>query len=304
MTTVSLALVPIFLIILVGYLFQYRNFPGQVFWPLMEKVIYFVLFPCLLFHSLSTAPLRELTIAPLASVLVTTILLATGLLILLRPWLPVSGPEFTSIFQGSIRFNGFVGIAVATTLEIPSGLALSALAFATLIPLINVLCVIVLTHYTTHDSTRWSTIGAALLRNPLIIACLLGIVLNGLNLQLPSQLQQTIEILGRAALPFGLLVVGAGLDFSAMKTSVLSVVISVVFRLLLFPVMTWLICQFWELETAATQIAVLFTAIPTATSSYILARQLGGDYRLMASIITLQTIVAAVTLPLVLTILK
>jgi hypothetical protein len=301
MTTVSLALVPIFLIILLGYSFKQLGFPGNEFWPPLEKVTYFVLFPCLLINNLTTTPLHHLKIAPLVTALISSILLVAGLLVMVRPWLPVGGPEFTSIFQGSVRFNSYVGIAVVVALKIPSGLTLTAVALAAMIPVINLLCVVILAHHASSGPTRWQNIVQALIRNPLILACVIGIFVNWTGFRLPVMLQQTLEIIGRAALPFGLLAVGAGLCFNAMTNGVRSLLISIVIKLLLFPLLTWLMCHIFQLDAQATMIAVLFTAVPTATSSYILARQMGGDYTLMANIITLQTVMAAVTLPLVVT---
>ena len=303
MFTISVALFPVFLIILLGYGFVRLDFPGPAFWPLLEKMIYFVLFPILLVHSLSTAPLRSLAIAPMAGALISAVLLVSIFLVMIRPWLPIEGPTFTSLFQGSIRFNGYVGLAIAASLNPQSGLALGALALGAMVILINVLCVVILAHYTTHEPLRWGRIFLALARNPLILGCLIGIFLNWSRWSVPSVLQHTIDILGRAALPFGLLAVGAGLCFSHVKNNLLSLVVSVIVKLIGLPMLTWLTCHLFHVNVQATTIAILFTALPTATSSYILARQMGGDYTLMASIITLQTVLALVTLPLMLTLL-
>lgn len=303
MFTISVALFPVFLIILLGYGFVRTDFPGQAFWPLLEKMTYFVLFPILLVHHLSTAPLRSLAIAPMSSALITALLLLSIFLIGVRPWFSIEGPTFTSIFQGSIRFNGYVGLAIAVSLNPHSGLTLGALALGALVPLINVLCVVVLAHYATHEPPHWRSILRALGRNPLILGCLMGIFLNWSRWPVPGILQQTLEILGRAALPLGLLTVGAGLHFSHLRRNIFSLLTSITMKLILLPLLTWLTCHVFQVNPQAMTIAILFTALPTATSSYILARQMGGDYTLMASIITLQTILAMVTLPLMLTLL-
>lgn len=301
MSTISTALFPVFLIILLGYSFVRTDFPGQAFWPLLEKMTYFVLFPVLLVHHLSTAPLRSLAIAPMAGALISALLVMSIFLIGVRSWFPIDGPTFTSLFQGSIRFNGYVGLAIAVSLNPQSGLTLGALALGAMVPLINVLCVVVLAHYAAHEPPHWRSILLALGRNPLILGCLIGIFLNWSRCPVPSILQQAMEILGRAALPFGLLAVGAGLHFSHFRKNMWSLLTSVTMKLILLPILTWLTCRVFQVHPQAMTIAILFTALPTATSSYILARQMGGDYTLMASIITLQTILAMVTLPLMLT---
>ncbi|MEZ5583399.1 MAG: hypothetical protein R3F37_12235 [Candidatus Competibacteraceae bacterium] len=140
------ALGPIFSLILLGFGLKLYRFPGEAFWPAAEQLTYFVLFPALLVHRLALAELGDYAVGPFASVLVAGLLLATLLLFLLRPLLGVDGPAFSSVYQGGIRFNTYVGLAAAGALFHLPGSTLAALAMAVLIPLINVLCVGVLTH--------------------------------------------------------------------------------------------------------------------------------------------------------------
>ncbi len=296
------ALTPVFLIILLGYVFKRLQFPGDAFWPLMEKVTYFVLFPALLIDNLiSASPLQNLTVLSMGLALLSTVLLMSGLLIISQPWLPVSGPTFTSIFQGAIRFNGYIGIAIALALHGAPGVTLSALAIAAMVPVINVLCVTVLAHYASHERMRWQAILQALTRNPLILGCLTGIILNLTQIPIPHALRETTDILGRAALPFGLLAIGAGLQFRLVSEDHWGLLISSAVKLLIFPILVKLFCQFWQLDPQTTHVAVIFAAVPTASSGYILARQMGGNASLMANIITAQTLLAMLTLPIALT---
>jgi len=296
----STALIPIFLLIMLGYGLKWLDFLGTAFWPALEKLTYFLLFPALLISSLATAPLQTLTVAPLIAALIIAMGVMAALTWSLRGLFGSDGAAFSSVFQGSVRFNTYVGLAVAAALYPTQGLTLAALAVAVLIPLVNVLCVLVLSHSASPHPTSWRTIGVAMGQNPLILACLVGVALNLSTLPIPSAIHHTISLLGRAALPLGLLAVGAALQFNILHGQLTALVISSGLKLVIFPLLTGSVCGFLQVDTAATVIAVLFSALPTAPSAYMLARQMGGDAGLMANLITLQTLLAAITLPLVL----
>ncbi len=303
MFAVSLTLIPLFLIILLGYLLNHFKFFDESFWPSLEKMTYFVFFPALLINKLSTAPLSDAHIVPTALVLSGTVCLMSLLIVLLRPMLPISGAAFSSVFQGGVRFNSYLGLAIALMLSPSLGVVISAVALIAMVPLLNTLCVIVLAHYASHKPAHWRTVVTALSRNPLVLGCVIGISLNLLNIPLPSALQHTLSILGSATLPLGLLAVGAALRFSAIRHAQLPLFISSSIKLIVFPTCVWAGCHLLAITEEMRYLAVMFAALPTATSSYILARQMGGDYTLMANIITLQTLLAALSLPIMLTVL-
>ena len=135
------ALAPIFLLILFGHLLARTGFPGAGFWAPAERLTYYVLFPSLLVSSLATAPLGATALGPLALVLAGSVLAATLLLLLCRPLFGVDGPGFSSVVQGAVRFNTYVGLAAAYALLGQHGLTLAAVAIAVLVPLVNVVCV-------------------------------------------------------------------------------------------------------------------------------------------------------------------
>jgi malonate transporter len=173
--SVSIALLPVFGLILLGFLLGRTGFPGgEGFWSGAERLIYYLLFPSLLFSNLASAPLRGLPVTEMAAALAAAVLAISLLLVLVRPALGIPGPAFGSLFQGAIRQNTYVGLAGAAALAGQRGLTLASVAIAVLIPLLNLLCVGVLSRY---GSARRSGFGALLemLRNPLILACAAGI---------------------------------------------------------------------------------------------------------------------------------
>lgn len=292
------ALIPIFIVILSGYGFRRLHFPGDAFWPFVERFTYFVLFPCLLLQRTATAPLDTYTVGQMSAVLLAGTGLMAGLLLLIWIWWSDSAAAFTSFFQGGIRFNTYVGLSAAYALFDNDGLSLAAMAIAVLIPFVNLLCVTVLVSFNQTDTRSWRTVIIELIRNPLIIACTAGIIVNISGVDLPKGISNTLDIFGRASLPLGLMAVGAGLEFGTARASVKIIMLSCILKLIVLPVVVWTIAQALNAHIMTTAIAVLFAALPGAPSSYILARQLGGDSSLMARIVTLQIIVSMLTLPI------
>ena len=297
MSVIVAAVLPVFALLILGHVARRTGFLELAFWSQVEKGTYFVLFPALLVLRLVQA---EMDLASTGMVMLGAVLtpLTGGLLAYLaRPFLQLDGPDFTSLFQGSARFNTYVGLALAATLPAPA-LMLAALVLAIMIPLVNVLCVLVFARE-VHQGGGLRNVVLSILKNPLILGCLCGIALNLSGLQLPALVPEVLGKLAVMALPLGLLAVGAGLRLKALRVGGRAFVVSVLIKLVLLPALLGLVMKSLGLEGVGLQVLVMFAALPTASSAYILARQLGGNHELMAAMITGQTLVALLTLPLV-----
>ncbi len=294
------ALAPVFCIVLIGYSLRRLRFLDDGFWPHAEKVTYYVFFPALLFTSLSTASFNDYPALPMGGALVTGILVTAALTLFLRRFLECDGPAFSSVFQGAVRMNTYVGIAGAMALAGDEGVTLIAIAILAIVPLVNLLCVPILAHFGSQETHGVRTAIIQIVKNPLILGCAAGYAVNASDLPLPGPVFETLRILSKAALPMGLMAVGAGLNFAALKTHATPMALSAVLKLLVYPLATAIACELYKVPDSAALVALIFSALPTASSSYILARQLGGDASLMAGVITSQTVAAAVTMPLVL----
>jgi hypothetical protein len=211
----------------------------------------------------------------------------------------MDGPDFTSVFQGAVRGNTYVGLALAAGLLGDAGFAIASLAFAVIVPLVNVLSVAVLASHGGHTSATPWTAMASIARNPLVLACVAGATLSAAAIPQPDLIHRTLERLGRPALPLGLLTVGAALQFTALGHALGPLALSSAFKLVLMPLLVRILCHWLAVDPLTTATLTLLAALPTATSSYILARQLGGNAPLMALVISCQTVSAALTLPLV-----
>ncbi len=295
---VLLALLPVLILIALGFGLRYRRIVADHFWPEAERLGYFVLLPALFFDSLAMAQLDAIPIRALAATLVLSTIAVAALVAALRPFMSVDGPAFTSIFQGSVRFNNYVGVTIAAGLFGAQGVALAAICNAAIVPTVNVLCVLV---FARHSHRRMSGLGVVrqLAVNPLILSCLGGIAFQCLHLRIPGGLEPALRALGAASLPLGLLCVGAALDFSGARRWVGPVAASSVAKFLLMPLATITAAAALDLHGSALTTALIFQALPTASSAYVLARQLGGDAPLMAGITAVQTAIGFAAIPVV-----
>ncbi|SFJ95137.1 hypothetical protein SAMN04488082_11078 [Desulfomicrobium apsheronum] len=294
-------ILPIFLLILTGFVLRKAEFPSAAFWPQVERLTYYVLFPALLVGKLASLHITDQPVLFMSVTLALSISAIAGLLLIMRPLVQKDGPAFTSIFQGAIRPNTYIGLSAAGGLFGDEGLTLSAVALMTIIPLVNVLCVLVLSRHGRDTNIRGLQETLVQLgRNPLILSCIAGFTLQFLNISLPAPVLEGLHLLGSASLPLGLLAVGAGMSFTAALEGWKDIGVGSIFKLLLLPLLAFGIGRTLGLSGTPMGVCLVFTAVPVSVSSYILARVLGGDYDRMAAIITIQTLLALLTLPLVL----
>lgn len=299
MQPIIIALWPVFALLLLGFLARRSGFPGEGFWQPAEKATYYVLFPALLVERLANAQMAGDDSIRLAALVVVVLVMAALFCCACKPLLRLTVPAFTSFFQGSVRFNTYVALAVTAALHGSEGIVLAAVITAVMIPLLNLFSVLAFA-LTSEQAFSPRQLLMTLARNPLILACLLGIALSLSGAALPLGVTSVLELLGRMALPMGLLAVGAGLDLRALRGGGRALVAASLIKLLFLPLLAFALAGLWQLDLLTTSVVVIFAAVPTATSAYILARQMGGDAELMAGIITAQTLISMLTLPVVL----
>lgn len=299
MVEIVLALAPIFLLILMGHLFRRLRWVPDAFWPPAERLTYFVFFPSLLVLNTARANLSEIDLLPLTLVLLAVLFLVAGGMLVLRPRLGTADPSFTSMFQGCMRPNTYVGIAAAVSVFGDPGLTLLAVCIVVSVPMVNVFSVVALSRFGAGNGRPgWGRTLLLVAQNPLILGCVIGAALNAGQIDVPPVLDSLLEILGRAALPVALMAVGAGLDFGAVRHSGRLVAITMSVKLIALPILTFAACRIAGLDDLTTGVAVMHATLPCSASSYVLARQLGGDAKLMAGIITATTLAAILAIPI------
>lgn len=291
------ALTPIFAIIVLGFLISRTPLSSQAVWSELERLTYYIFFPALLVLRLSASSFDWQDIGDISKVIGLALSVITVLILSLRKLVSSDFASLSSVYQGSIRFNTYIGLACIDVLYGDRGLTTAALCLAIYIPLVNILCVASLTGGGKGGTKRISRVINSVATNPLVLACVAGIVISYTGFTIPSLAESVIEILSQPALPIGLLAVGAGIRFVTLKEQSWQLLVAVINKLAVFPALVLAACVLFETPNSVAVILLLLTALPAPPSAYILAKQLGGNESLMANIITLQTLAAFFVIP-------
>jgi predicted permease len=290
--TVAQTIVPIFLLILIGAVMRRWFGLRDDFWPQLDRLIYYIFFPALLFHTLSHFTIDVGAATPMMGV--ATLYMGAGILLgLLAKSLFHAPPKvYAATFQATFRFNSYVGLSIAGSLHGQTGLAAIGLLMGFMVPIANVASVLMLAR---HSETHWLR---EIVRNPLIIATVGGITFSLTGLHMPSLFNTTLGLLSQASLPMGLIAVGSALRLQGLRQQRGTLWYGVLVKLLLIPAIAWGLATLFGLEGVYFDIAVLMAALPVSTMAYVLATRMGGDGDTIAAQVVLSTMLAALTLPL------
>jgi len=302
MTAIWLSIAPIFVLVLLGHALRRGSIPSGDFWNVIDRLVYWVLLPSLLFYKMSMATFDPALVSSYSIVIIGSFFGVVTAMLLLSWLFGLSGPAASSVLQGAARHNTFIALAVAERLYGVDGLELAILAAAMLIPITNLSIVplVIMLVSGAGKTGVWKAVLKDIVRNPLLLSVALGLAVNlSWGSEIPV-LHDTVRILGGAALPIVLLTVGASLRLDGITTAVLPIALSGFGKMLVFPFLVCLGGIALGFSQMQLVVAMLFGAAPTATSAYTLARQLGGDAPLMAAIMTIQTGLAFLTLPITL----
>jgi malonate transporter len=298
MNTILPVISSILLVMLLGYGLAKNFFTDASFWQGVSKLSYWVFFPVLIVRTLANATINTELLFPLFAIFTTALIVIWIYCLLVARLLGQDGPSTASIVQGGMRHNGFIGLAVLFDMFGLPGQELGALIIAVLVPFTNILSVLSVSVLVNKKNNQplGALIIKELLRNPMLISVAIGLFLNMLAISIPAVLDQSMALLGRAALPLLLLSVGASLNIRALKGSWPPLAAAVSTKLLVFPALFLGGALWFNLPPLVTVCLVVFGALPTAVSAYPLIQQMGGNAKLMADIITLQTLVSLVGL--------
>ena len=291
------ALIPLIGLIALGYILKKYEFVDEFFWKGAEKINYYLFFPIMLFLNLATAEISINSIHNILIVLFAFVIVITFALYSLKKVYDLPTHRFGVYMQAIARFNSYIGLAVVASLFKEKGMTIFAIVLVFGIPLVNILSVLALTNV---EQMKFSKVIVAILKNPLILGCIFGGIYNLTGLEIWTGAENFLKQLGMCSLPLGLMCVGSALRFKGLGNDFLPISLNVLGRMIIVPTLGFFICRLLDIPKLETQILILFFALPTASASYILTKVLGGDSRLMASIISFQTVFAIISLPFVL----
>jgi malonate transporter and related proteins len=290
-------LFPDFALIVCGYFVCRYTQLDRPLWEQVERLVYYVLFPVLLFHAISRSPLDWGSTGSLVGA--ALVLAACGVMLsYATAKLPgVAQTDFASSAQIGFRFNSYIALAMAERLAGQQGLMLIAVIIGVCVPLFNIAAVWPMARQSGQG------FGQALLKNPLIIGTLSGLVANFLGASVPSFAEPAVSRMGQASLALGLMAAGAGLQLGHIFDTASRVRLGIAqlsIRHLLLPLLALMLVKLFNLDNTQATVLLMFSALPTASSCYVLATRMGYDGAFVAGLVTLSTALGIVSLPLVL----
>jgi predicted permease len=288
-------LFPDFSLILCGYLLCRFTSLDRKVWAPVEGLVYYFLFPVLLFQSVTKSPLDLRTASSLLGAGLAMALASIAMAYAL-PHVPVlrrfiDKREHAGAAQVAFRFNSYIALALAERLAGPQGLLLIAILIAFCVPVYNVAAVWPMARHAQTGFLR------ELARNPLIIATALGLAANFLGFRMPAWIEPAVTRIGAASLALGLLAAGAGMQFASLASAKALGVSLLAIRHLFTPIVAAALVRVFGLQGAQAIVLLTFSALPTASSCYVLAVRMGYNGPYVAGLVTLSTILGVASLP-------
>ncbi|RZI70088.1 MAG: AEC family transporter [Variovorax sp.] len=295
-------LFPDFSLIACGWLLcRYTALDRRV-WDQVESLVYYFLFPVLLFHSIVRSPLDFAATSSLLTAGVTMSLCGIALAYALPhlPWLGarIDRSDHAASTQVAFRFNSFICLALADRLAGAQGLLLIAVLIGVCVPLLNVAAVWPMARHAQTGFLR------QLVRNPLIIATASGLLANVLGVAVPVWLEPTLTRIGAASLALGLMAAGAGMQFATLARGKVLAVSVLTIRHLVLPLIAFGLVRLLRLEPTQATVLMAFSAVPTASSAYVLAARMGYNGPFVAGLVTMSTLLGVASLPFALGVLR
>ena len=295
-------LLPDFSLILCGYLICRYTALNRSVWQPVESLVYYLLFPVLLFQSIVKSPIDLNAASGLMAAGLLSGLCGIGLAYALPhlPWLGkhLDARDHAASAQVAFRFNSFIGLALAERVAGSQGLLMIAVLIGVCVPLFNVAAVWPMARQGKHSFAR------ELMRNPLILATATGLAANLLGFRIPGWMEPTVTRIGAASLALGLMAAGAGMQFGLLQRSKLLSLSVLSIRHLVQPLIALGVALLLRLDPVQTTVLLAFSALPTASTCYVLAARMGYNGPYVAGLVTLSTLLGLVSLPFALGVLR
>ncbi|WKK16929.1 AEC family transporter [Achromobacter insolitus] len=290
--SVALLVFPDFMLVALGWALHHKLNFSREFFAGTERLVYFVLFPALLFQSILRTPITAGNAAMLLQASAALIAAGGALSWLAGLALRPSPVSLASSAQCGYRFNTYIGLALSASLGGAQGQTIMALIVGFAVPMANIAAVYGLARHSGGSLLR------ELARNPLVVSTLAGLACNLAGVQLPGPLDTVLARLGAAALALGIICVGASLSWEGGKGHGPLIAWMLAVKLAALPAVALLVARLLALPPLESRMLLLFAALPTASAAYVLAMRMGGDGRMVAVLISLGTLFSALTIPL------
>ena len=289
------SLFPVFALILSGSLLKRFGLTNDVFLQTSDKLIYYIFFPILLFWKIGSASTDLISNSGLYKSVILAILivyiLSTAFIVVFK----VSDFKVGSFSQSCYRFNSYIGVAIVLSALGEEGIQHLGILMGIIIPIINVLCVSTMIWFSGEKRLSANRVGQVIkgiLSNPLILACIGGIIYAHLADGFPPYIEGLLQLCSFAALPLAMISIGAALSIASIKDHLKLSLIASCFKLVVLPVVGYLLLISFGVAGVALKVGLIYFALPTSTSLYILSSQLNSDTELASAAIAMSTILS------------
>jgi malonate transporter len=303
MQEIFFAVFPIFAIIFIGKIVKHKWIISEEFWRGHEKISYFMLFPAVMFNYITQTSFSFGELSRLIFALIIVIIVVSVIVIYLQEKHIKEDPKlFTSIFQGSVRYNNYLFLGITGSLYGPQGLEVAAAVTGYMIIFTNAISIMVFNQYI--ERAKYESLFEAFFDvtkkfalNPLIISSIAGFAFNHSGIEMNLAIRKILTILSESALAMSLMCLGAEIKFKIAGSDLAPIIRASLIKLVLMPIVAFIIFTLLNITGMPKAIGILFSSLPCASTSFVLARQMGGDTKSITSIITLSIILGIFTIP-------
>ncbi len=297
--------IPIFLITFLGSIIKRRWLKSNEFWSGLEKLSFYILLPAVLFKNIVKNTVEFSEILDLMFSLMISLGIVAISLIIYKTKIGYDNKQFTSLFQGCIRFNNYLFLALSDALTQGRALGIASMLAPYLVIYVNILSIAVFAYYIRDENTKTKTktlflVIYSIIKNPVILASLIGFIFVYNEVELNIGIEKFISHLSDSGLPMSLMIIGASLKFKLINQYIPQIIYTSLIKLILFPCITYGVFYFMNLNEQERLVGILFSSMPCSTTANILSKQLKGDAETMSSIITFSTIISILTISVVL----
>ena len=297
------ALFPIFGLLVLGSLLRKFELTTEPYLKVSDKLVYFIFFPIMLFWKVGGAPHGggdQLIFVGVTLLALVSMFIISGLVIKFGP---VTAFEAGSFSQSCYRFNTYIGVAVILNSLGEAGIAYFGILIAIAIPLVNVFAVATLIWHSGSAGSaakRGKIFLKALLGNPLIIGCFVGVLYARLVGGFPEFIDNTLALMSMVTLPLALISVGGALSFRGMQKYLPLSLLGAGLKLALFPLLGFFFYKLFQIDGIAYKTGMIFLCLPASTTIYVLSSQLKSDTELASASIVVSTLLSFVSLSIAL----
>jgi len=296
------SLFPIFAVIVFGYVAKHYKFLSGEFWVSCEKLAYYILLPAILFINISTAQYSDIaSYIPMLTISLISISLLIVITLAGKYIFNIKNVDFNAFLQGSVSVNAaYIGIPASYAIFGQEGFIAYSMILAIVVPFVNAVTIIILGIYAHEDEKILKMVLKKITMHPVINSCAIGFLFNYFDIILPKPIFSTVEIFSKASVPIGLIIVGGALDIKSIRGSWRYINSAACLKLIISPIIAILLVKWFGMTGIKANILVLYAALPTAAWTYLMSKKLKGNAELMAGMIVFETMLALVTMTMML----